>query len=258
MHDAATLSDQKWDLAMALLNGTNGLLANPTLAMRYLHDLAGITVSKDAFNPSYNSRLIAIDTNGTNDSNFTVSNDDDSPSASHSIMAMKKLAFCFLEGNGVQVDLTLGLAWLKAAHCHGDVEAAYETAVIYEYSKYGVPVDIYHAAEWFLGAAQSGHVESMAEYAMCLELGCGVDHSDDTLALDWYTKAANKGHITSIFSVGEYFEEARAGLPQSDSEAVLWYFKAASLGCIDSKNALHRLRDIARIVVPGWATTLNA
>lgn len=250
MHDAATLSDQKWDLAMSLLNGTNGLQVNPKLAMKYLHDLAGITISKDTFDPSYDGIM-----SHSNDINS--SSDSVRIAMGHSIMAMKKIALSYLEGNGVEVDLTSGLAWLKAAHCHGDIEAAYEVAIIYEYSKYGVPVDIYHAAKWFLGAATAGHVESMAEYAMCLELGCGVDQSDDE-ALEWYTKAANRGHITSNFSVGEMFEEARGGLPQSDSEAVLWYYKAALMGCEDSKNALRRLSDIARIVVPGWATTLNA
>jgi TPR repeat protein len=245
VHDAATTNNQKYDLSMSLLNGTNGLMCNPKLAMRYLHDLAGINVSKDDFNPSYEAQK-----NNENNDN----NDDDK--LNHATIAMNKLAKCYLEGNGIEKDLTLGLAWLKAAHHHGDIDAAYETATIYEYSKFGVEVDIYNAAEWFHGAASSGHVESMAEYGMCLELGCGVTQSDDE-ALDWYTKAAENGHITSNFSVGEMFEEARGGLPQSDTEAVLWYYKAASLGDEDSKKALKRLNDIARIVLPGWATTMN-
>jgi TPR repeat protein len=244
LDDAATLSNQKWDLAMALLNGTNGLQSNPSLSMKYLYDLADIQLTKDELEASYigmmKERVGKQLTEGEN----------------ISTTAMKKLAMCFLEGNGVDVDLKVGLAWLKAAHYHGDTEAAHEIATIFEYSKYGVEVDIYHAAEWFLGSAKAGNVEAMAEYAMCLELGCGVEQSDDK-ALDWYTKAANKGHVTSNFSVGEMFEEARGGVPQSDSEAVLWYYKAAMMGDEDSKNALNRLSDIARIVIPGWASTLN-
>lgn len=244
LDDAATLSNQKWDLALALLNGTNGLESNPSLAMKYLYDIAGIQLTKDELDPSYKGMMKKREGNQlTKEENISTT-------------AMRKLAICFLEGNGVDVDLTSGLAWLKAAHCHGDIEAAYEIATIYEYSKYGVEVDIYNAADWFLGAAKAGHVESMAEYAMCLELGCGVEQSDDQ-ALDWYTKAANNGHVTSNFSVGEMFEEARGGLPQSDSEAVLWYYKAAMMGDEDSQNALKRLSDIARIVIPGWASTLN-
>jgi hypothetical protein len=246
MDDAAVLGGQKWDLALALLNGTNGLECNPALAMKYLYDLAGVQVTKEGFEPKYE----AI-TNKDEIESYSVEN------SNHSTIAMRKIATCFLEGNGVEKDLELGLAWLKTAHRHGDIDAAYETGKIYEYSKHGVPVDIYNAAEWFLGAATAGHIESMAEYAMCLELGCGVDQSDDQ-ALDWYTKAAEKGHITANFSVAEMFEEARGGLPQSDTEAVLWYYKAALMGDEDSKIALRRLNDIARIVVPGWAAALNA
>ena len=249
MHDAAVLNDQKWNLAMALMNGTNGLAANPSLAMKYFYELAQIEVSKDDFDPAFEPMMIPKE-------EFTEEDTTENKEQSFKTMAMKKIAKCFFEGNGVEIDLKMGLAWLKAAHYHGDVESAYETAIIYEYSKYGVEVDIYHAAEWFLGAAKSGHIESMAEYAMCLELGCGVEQSDDD-ALDWYTKAAEKGHITSNFSVGEMFEQARGGLPQSDTEAVLWYYKAALMGDEDSKKALVRLNDIARIVIPGWAATMN-
>ena len=104
-------------------------------------------------------------------------------------------------------------------------------------------------------AAENGHVEAMAEYAMCCELGCGREQSD-TEALEWYTRAANMGHVQANFSVGEAFEEAK-GVPQSDSEAVMWYYKAAVMGDEDSKKALKRLQDIARIVVPGWRDVLR-
>lgn len=236
---AAQCNDAKWTLAQSLLQGKNGLEKNATLAMKYLEELAGVQVSTESFDPSYEEVTpTSIQEIGYN------------------IASMRQLGKCYLEGNGVAPDPTLGLAWLQQAYLHGDLDSAHETAVIYEYGKYGVEVDIYLAAKWFHGAAKAGNVESMAEYAMCLELGCGVEQSDEE-ALEWYRKAAELGHITSNYSVGEWFECARGGLPQSDTEAVLWYFKAASMGDEDSKRALKRLSDIARIVVPGWASTLN-
>mmetsp|Transcript_10276 Transcript_10276/g.11381 ORF Transcript_10276/g.11381 Transcript_10276/m.11381 type:complete len:339 (-) Transcript_10276:29-1045(-) len=254
VQDAATHggNESKWDLALALLDGTNGLESNPALAMKYLQEISGVVVSKDNFDPSYEGATSTI----SKSENFNQVCAEGAEENSHCTEAMRKISKCFFEGDGVEKDCTLGLAWLKAANVHGDLEAAYETATIYEYSKYGVEVDIYQAVEWFHGAAKTGHVESMAEYAMCLELGCGVEQSDD-FALDWYTKAAERGHVTANFSVGEMFEEARGGVPQSDSEAVLWYYKAALMGDEDSKKALVRLNDIARIVVPGWAAILN-
>ena len=244
MEDAAGQSTEaKFTLAKSLLKGENGLEANPSLAIKYFSELAGEQVSLEKFDPSYEE--IEVE-------KVSVESENDSAA----IAAMRQLAACYLEGNGVEADQNRGLAWLQQAYRKGDLDCAHETAVIYEYGKYGVEVDIYLAAKWFHGAAKAGHIESMAEYAMCLELGCGVEQSDEE-ALDWYQKAAELGHVTSNYSVGEWFESARGGLPQSDTEAVLWYFKAASMGDEDSKKALKRLNDIARIVVPGWASTLN-
>ena len=92
--------------------------------------------------------------------------------------------------------------------------------------------------------------------AMCYELGCGVEQSDER-ALDWYMRAANQGHLTAKFAVGEAFEEAR-GVPQSDEEACLWYYKAAVEGDEDSRRALRRLEDVARIILPGVGRLLDA
>lgn len=231
--------DAKWTLAHSLLEGQNGLGANASLAMKYFHELAGVEVNTTSFDPSY-EEVEAIS----------------EEEMDYATMAMRQLAQCYLEGNGVDADHTVGLAWLQQAYLHGDLQAAHNTAVIYEYGKYGVEVEIYLAAKWFYGSAKAGNVESMAEYAMCLELGCGVVQSDEE-ALEWYRKAAELGHPTSNFSVGEWFECARGGLPQSDTEAVLWYYKAAAMGDDDSKMALKRLNAIARIVVPGWAAALN-
>ena len=171
---------------------------------------------------------------------------------------MKCIADCYLTGNGVEAaNAAMGVQWLEAAfHQANDVDAAHKLALLYEYGEHNVEIDVIAAADWFLNAAKGGHVEGMAEYAMCCELGCGREQSDEE-ALDWYTKAANAGHVTAKFSVGEAFEEAR-GVPQSDQEACLWYYKAAIEGDEDSKKALRRLEDIARIVLPGVMGILNA
>jgi len=253
VEDAANQSTEaKFTLAQSLLNGENGLEANPALAMKYFKELAGIEVDMHQFNPQYEE----IETNHEVNVDVETSNCNDEDSME--IAAMRQLAACHLEGNvpGIETTPLQGLAWLQQAYRHGSLSSAHQTALIYEYGKYDVPTNPTLAAKWFHGAAKAGHVESMAEYAMCLELGCGVEQCDEG-ALDWYQKAAELGNVTANYSVGEWFESARGGLPQSDTEAVLWYFKAAKMGDDDSKLALKRLSAIARIVVPGWARTLN-
>ena len=152
-----------------------------------------------------------------------------------------------------------GIAWLAAAFEFGqDDSAALRLGKIYErdYQSYsGIEVDVYAAATWFESAAEAGNADAMTELGLCYELGCGKEQSDEK-ALDWYMKAAEKGHMTAKFSVGEAFEEAR-GVPQSDAEACLWYYRAAVEGDEDSREALRRLEDIARIVLPGVGNLLD-
>jgi TPR repeat protein len=239
LRDAASYggSASKWTLSMLFLYGSRGLEPNPALAIKYLKELAGEDEQVD-------TEIVDNTKPKTNEDTYITS-------------AMRELSRCYFSGVGVSaVDTSQGLNWLKTAFRHGDINSSYEIATVYEHGKYGIPTEIFIAAEWLLKAAHAGHVEAMAEYAMCCELGCGVAQSDEE-AVDWYMKAANEGHATANYSIGEMFEEARGGLPQNDSEAVMWYYKAALIVDEDSKLALRRLGDIARIVIPGWNRTLN-
>jgi len=227
--------DSKWALACALLDGTNGLAPNPRLAIDYLTELTGVTLGQD-------DQAGSTTTEGGPGECFAP--------------AARKLATCYLNGNGVEQNNDVGIQWLRVAYAAGsDLDAAHELGTIYEYGHHDVEIDVVSAAEWFRKSAEGGHVEGMAEYGLCCELGCGREQSDEE-AMEWYTRAAEAGHVIAKYSVGEAFEEAR-GVPQSDSEACIWYFKAAVDGDEDSKKALMRLRDIARIVLPGWEGTLN-
>lgn len=224
--------DSKWELAQALLKGEAGLEQNFDLAFRLLNELANVEVNQE------NIPVAAA-----------ASGECFSP-------AMKALANCYFEGHGVKQNSNAGVEWLRAASTMAkDMDAAHELALVYEYGKHNTEIDPFKAFEWLSTAAEEGHVEAMAELGLCYELGCGVEQSDES-AIDWYIKAANAGHTTSQFSVGECFEEAR-GVPQSDQDACLWYYKGAVEGDIDCKNALRRLEEIARIVVPGVRAILD-
>ena len=235
LYDAGNESaEAKWELAQALLNGEGGLEANPTQAMKILLELANLPV--DAQNMPHKRDSVSDDVD---------ENDE------YHVPAMKQIAVCYLSGEGVaEANATAGIEWMQAAHAWGnDVDAAHELALIYEHGRFDVQVDVMEAVAWFHKAAEGGHTEAMAEVGLCYELGLAVEQSDE-MALDWYMKAAEKGHLTAKYSVGEIYEEAR-GVPQSDEEACLWYYKAAIEGDEDSRKALRRLEDIARIILPG-------
>eukprot|EP00536_Pseudo-nitzschia_multiseries_P003939 jgi/Psemu1/318278/estExt_fgenesh1_pm.C_630008 len=258
-----SLSSQ-WELATALFEGDCGLVKCPERAVRILKALAHVTIEIDESTGKPLTTLTTLTTPEavpvTISDNAKITNNNDNNNTNedlkYQIFAMKKIAKCYLEGEGVSTDSNLAVAWMEAAFLVGkDAESAHDLAVMYEYGHHGIEVDVVAAAEWFERGAAEGNVESMVELGLCYELGCGVEQSDE-LALDWYTKAAHLGHPTAKFSVGEIFEEAR-GVPQSDEEACLWYYRAALVGCDDSKLALRRLYDIARIVVPGVTTILS-
>lgn len=240
MEAANQSRDSKWTCAQALLNGEAGLEKNFELAFRLFSELANVELDE------HNLPVVVV----------AKEEEEETDDVDCFAPAMKAIANCYFEGNGIAQDSKAGVAWLQAAYEMGnDRDAAHDLALVYEYGRHQVEIDIFAAAEWLTKAATEGHIEAMAELGLCYELGCGVEQSD-TDALDWYMKAADAGCVTSKFSVAEAFEEAR-GVPQSDEEACLWYYKAAIEGDHDSKMALRRLEEIARIVVPGVRAILD-
>jgi len=254
--DSATHGGEKamWTLASSMLHGKRGMATNPSSAVRHLENLVRLETNIDIDEEE-------LDKNNGNDHDYFDGHTHNKSQVhgTHVGPAIRRLATCHFTGIGVpKRNVSTGLNYLSAAfHVCSDISAAYEAATVHENGLYGADIDIVAAASFFLKAAEAGHLESMAEYAMCCELGCGGMERNDEDALYWYTKAAEGGHSVSSFSVGEFFEEARAGLAQSDTEAVRWYYRAAKMGDADSRKALLRLKDIASIILPGWAAILH-
>jgi hypothetical protein len=154
LYDAAdTSAHSKWELAQALFQGTHGLLANPTQAMQLLLELTNIPVDTVT-----NMPLPQDSTEG----GFAP--------------AMKQISQCYFTGAGVSaIDAVVGLAWLKSAHtAAGDVGAAHEVALVYEYGQYGVENDIAKAAEWFHMAADADQCHYMQIVLQDLRRGNAV------------------------------------------------------------------------------------
>lgn len=251
-------NSKQWQLAQALLYGTHGLQVHSSKAMEMLLALANVEVDPCTQTPVASSsntqqpcfapamRLIAD----------LYLNDSTLPSALDGSATSPPSSSSESTSSSPSRNVQRGVQWLQSAFELGqDVDAAHEMALLYERGARGVDHDVVLAAQWLERAAQAGHTEAMAELGLCYELGCGVEQSDER-ALDWYMRAANQGSLVAKFSVGEAFEEAR-GVPQSHEEACLWYYKAAMEGDEDAKTALRRLRDIARIVLPGVSALLD-
>lgn len=272
VHDSAEFQgrDAKWTLAMSLLHGDDkhagdsicryggseseeeraltannrGLQRNESLAVKYLHEIAGVSADGRGNNGESLDSKSVLPGDEFSDERINHGTVDEP--------ALFELANCYLHGIGVERNPQLAIHYLVTAyHCKSSLRAAHTLAMLYEYPDMScdqIEIDVVAAFEWFKAAAVKNHVSSMAELALCYELGCGVEQ-DDSEALEWYTKAADKGCSPSHYSVGEHFEEAR-GVRMDHEEAVLWYYKAAKLGEEDGLNGLKRLKDVARRIVP--------
>jgi TPR repeat protein len=289
---SASSNAMRWDLAQSLLRGTGGLAVNKPKAVHLLKELAGVPVDPETHAPVVVTAAAAPPTDDNSDSGapreagfapamrliadlyldgeilapaVTASEasasdiptpSTPSSSSSDGTTADDATAAAANSARQSTPNAALGVRWLQSAFEMGDdVDAAHDLALLYEHGRRSVELDVVRAAEWLLRAAEKGHVEAMAEIGLCYELGCGVPQNDEH-ALDWYMKAAEKGSLVAKYSVGEAFEEAR-GVPMSLEEACLWYHKAAREGDDDAKDALRRLRDVARIVLPGVGALLD-
>jgi TPR repeat protein len=151
LYDAAdTGTHSKWELAQALFQGTHGLRANPTQAMRLFLELVNVPVNEVTNMPL----------------------PQESEKAGFA-PAMKQISQCYFTGAGVAaIDTGAGLAWLESAHtAAGDVEAAHEVALVYEYGQFGVEHDVVKAAEWFHKAADADLI-AHSQYVLHPNQGC--------------------------------------------------------------------------------------
>ena len=137
-----------WSLAQALRHGTHGLdQPNVPHAMQLLRQLANVNEDEDDVLEEEAAALgdhdddfdenaldaAALDHTNNNNNN----NNQHQQQQQHFAPAMKQLAYCYLTNAYDNTTLAqVGLRWLQRAHTlGGDVSAAYEVALLYEYGR---------------------------------------------------------------------------------------------------------------------------
>lgn len=86
-------------------------------------------------------------------------------------LAECQVGFCYLEGHGVEKDVEKALYWTNRSALHGDMDAQYNLAWIYENGICG-SVDLKKARHWYRQSALQGFdmaVEKCREYGISLE-----------------------------------------------------------------------------------------
>lgn len=86
-------------------------------------------------------------------------------------LAECQVGYFYLEGLGVEKDLSKALYWTERAAEHGDRDGQYNLAWFYE-EAIGVPKDMEKAKSWYRLAALQGHdlaMEKCRELNICVE-----------------------------------------------------------------------------------------
>ena len=138
----------------------------------------------------------------------------------------------FFGGDGVPINATEAVKWLRKGVDKGDADAQDELGDCY-YLGSGVPQDYAEAVKWYRKAADQGFASAQCDLGICYREGKGVPR-DYVEAVKWYRKASDQGDADAQCDLG-YCYERGYGVPQDDAEAVKWYRKAANQGQVDAQ-----------------------
>ena len=126
--------------------------------------------------------------------------------------------------NGKQKDYAEAVKYFVQAAELGYTYAQYSLAYCFEEGQ-GVEVNEGEAARWYAKAAEQGHASSQCSYGLCCELGKGVA-KNLAEAVKWYRKAADQGDKFAQCNLGYCYLKA-IGTVMNTTEAVKWFRKSA-------------------------------
>lgn len=125
---------------------------------------------------------------------------------------------CYLDGCGIEQDLTEAIKWWQKAATQGDAKAQFNLGFCYKIG-YGVEQDLAKAIQWLQKATEQGDAAQRD-----IALGGGaLDY--DTETINHYQRSAKFGNPEAQFYLGLMELNSK-----DDTEAVMWFHKAAELG----------------------------
>ncbi len=151
------------------------------------------------------------------------------------VNSMYELANCYLKGDGVETNITLGLKLLEKAALHKHTEALIKLGNFYFEGKY-VSRNYQVALKRFMAAAKYNNSEALYKVGLCYKQGLGtlVNYKK---ALEYFEKSANKGYYLSYLALGQIYEKGE-GVVGSQSKALYYYRLLAYSNYSDAYNLI--------------------
>ncbi len=119
-------------------------------------------------------------------------------------LAQLRMAMLYPKGDGVPVDASAALRWMKAAAAQGEPMAQDLLGTIYEYGRsaghgfYPITDDWDMAAKLWQASASQGFMKGEFSLGRAYQYGIGVP-LDHERAIFWYEKAAAQGHSQATY-----------------------------------------------------------
>lgn len=148
--------------------------------------------------------------------------------------AMNAVAWCYLKGNGVQVDKSKAYQWYTSAAEKGHRRAMYNLGKCY-HEGWGVDKDTYLAYKWYKKGAEKGDAEAQNALAWCYWKGTGTKQ-DIIQSVVWYGKAAQQWHPRAMYNLACLWEELKAKLENDLKSQGIWVWLKVKMGmCNDEE-----------------------
>ena len=158
--------------------------------------------------------------------------------AKRNIVAQSLLGMLYMNGQGVEKDLTIAIGWFRKAAQQNDAIAQYYLGMMYLNGN-GVARDEELAADWLHKSAEQGN--ALAQYQlgeMYLE-GKGVDQKN-YMAAHWLRKAGEQRVATAQLQLGNLYRLGK-GVTKNKEEALYWYNKAAGQGLGEAREMIEKV-----------------
>jgi TPR repeat protein len=157
--------------------------------------------------------------------------------------AAHMLGDLYRDGDGVEKNGRIAMAWYEKAFKLGDYEAAIAAARGAELAD-----DYALAARYFKAAADHGNGRAQALLGQLYHQGLGVPR-DPTEAARLYRSAAENGDPFGAYFLGEAYDMGLDGLSVDDGEAAAFYLQAAAQGLAAAEARIALLNAQGRLPV---------
>jgi hypothetical protein len=133
----------------------------------------------------------------------------------------------YMDGSGIEKDLTEAVKWRRKAAEQGLANAQYNLAWMYA-NGVGVEKSDAEALHWYRAAAEQGLANAQYNYALMFLNGIGVD-KDPAEALRWCQTAAEQGLANAQHNLAWMYVNG-VGVEKNPTEALRWCQAAAEQG----------------------------